>query len=80
MYAFASKTRLLDQDPILWFAMMLMPCGPTAMNLTSLAEVAGSSEDEKMSLSRFLVISYTISPLVAFSVVGALKASQAAIG
>ena len=47
------------------------------MNLTSLAEVAGSGEDEKLSLSKFLVISYAISPLLAFTVVGSLKACQA---
>jgi nitrate reductase NapE component len=80
IYGFASKTGALAEDPILWFTMMLMPVGPTAMNLTSLVDVAGSDEEEKLSMSKFLVISYAISPVLAFTVVGALKASQAAMG
>jgi len=59
IYAFASKTNLLDQDPILWFAMMLMPTGPPAMKLTALADVSGSGEAEKMSIAKFLCVSGT---------------------
>lgn len=57
IYAFASKTNLLAQDPILWFAMMLMPTGPPAMKLTALADVSGSGESEKMSIAKFLCVS-----------------------
>jgi len=57
IYAFASKTNLLDQDPILWFTMMLMPTGPPAMKLTALADVSGSGEGEKMSIAKFLCVS-----------------------
>ena len=39
IYLFASKTSVLDQDPILWFCLMLMPTGPPAMKLTALADV-----------------------------------------
>ncbi|KAK4988965.1 hypothetical protein LTR50_003561 [Elasticomyces elasticus] len=80
IWAVATKTSWLDRDPILWFVMMLMPTGPPAMKLTALADVNGADEKEKMSIAKFLTISYAISPLICFAVVGSLKASQAAAG
>ena len=103
IYGLASRTGVLDADPILWFVMMLMPTGPPAMKLTALADVSGSNESEKMSIAKFLCVSspftkplldtkialwltknlrqimYTISPLICFTVVGALKACKAAM-
>lgn len=38
IYLFASRTNLLSSDPTLWFTMMLMPTGPTAM--VSMASIA----------------------------------------
>lgn len=95
-YALATKTNWLADDPILWFCLMLMASGPPAMKLTALADVSGAGEEEKMSIAKFLTVSflhscssvpftniyqvsYCISPLISFSVVGALKASQAAV-
>ena len=43
---------------MLWFSMMLMPTGPPAMKLTALADVNGSSEQEKMSIAKFLTVSF----------------------
>ncbi|OJD38594.1 membrane transporter [Diplodia corticola] len=80
VWALATRTNVLDEDPILWFAMMLMPAGPPALKLTALADVNGSDEREKMSIAKFLTLSYVISPLICFSVVGSLKASEAAVG
>ncbi|KKY19063.1 putative auxin efflux carrier superfamily [Diplodia seriata] len=80
VWALATRTSVLDEDPILWFAMMLMPAGPPALKLTALADVNGSDEREKMSIAKFLTLSYVISPLICFSVVGSLKASEAAVG
>ena len=57
IYLLASRTNILTDDPILWFAMMLMPTGPPAMKLTALADVSGSSEEEKMSIAKFLSVS-----------------------
>ena len=57
IYALAAKTNLLSEDPMLWFAMMLMPTGPPAMKLTALADVNGSDEEEKMSIAKFLTVS-----------------------
>ena len=45
---------------MLWFAMMLMPTGPSAMKLTALADVAGSNEGEKMSIAKFLCVGYVL--------------------
>jgi len=99
IYAFATKTGVLDDEPILWFAMMLMPVGPPALSITAMADVSGADETQKLSIAKFLTVcvdrlskvnrgetqaniisqvSYTVSPLICFSVVGALKASQAA--
>ncbi len=57
IYGLASQTSVLDADPILWFAMMLMPTGPPAMKLTALADVSGSNEGEKLSIAKFLCVS-----------------------
>jgi hypothetical protein len=106
IYAFATKTGWLDDEPILWFAMMLMPVGPPALSITAMADVSGADETQKLSIAKFLTVSYffsdpirfeeeekwkeerklilpmqvsyVVSPLICFSVVGALKASQAA--
>lgn len=72
-----TKTDVLGDDPVLWFVLMLMPTGPTAMKLVAMAEVDDADEDEKMSIARVLMISYVISPLLSFTVVGSLKACTA---
>ena len=51
IYALATKTGVLDADPMLWFAMMLMPIGPPAMILVALSDVNGSPETEKMAIA-----------------------------
>lgn len=68
IWALAAKTRWLSDDPILSFAMMLMPMGPPAMKLIALADVNGSGE-EKLSIAKFSTLSYAISPLTRFAVV-----------
>jgi len=99
IWAIASKTKLLDADPMLWFSMMLMPTGPPAMILVALTDVMGAEETMKMTVAKFLTvssyvyfvspiylltcnmqqISYAITPMICFAVVGALKATEAAI-
>jgi len=79
IWAIATKTQLLDSDPMLWFSMMLMPTGPPAMILVALTDVTGAPESMKMTIAKFLTISYTITPMICFAVVGALKATEAAI-
>ncbi|KAK7535942.1 membrane transporter [Phyllosticta citribraziliensis] len=80
VWVLAAKTGLLIRDPLLWFCMMLMPTGPPALKLSALADISDVEEHERLSVAKFLTLSYVISPLICFAVVGALKASQAAHG
>ncbi|KAI9756724.1 MAG: U4/U6-U5 snRNP complex subunit prp31 [Chaenotheca gracillima] len=57
IWAVASRTHLLDDDPMLWFTMMLMPTGPPAITLTALADVNGEDEEQKMAIAKFLTVS-----------------------
>jgi hypothetical protein len=56
IYAFANKTSWLDDEPILWFAMMLMPVGPPALSITAMADVSGADETQKLSIAKFLTV------------------------
>ncbi|KAI0022188.1 auxin efflux carrier [Xylariomycetidae sp. FL0641] len=78
IWALAAHTNVLPNDPVLWWAMMMMPVGPTAMKTLALADVSGTSQKVRMSIALFLTVSYIITPLIAFSVVGALEAAKAA--
>ena len=71
-----SKTSLLGDDPVLWFIMMLMPTGPPAMKLTALAEATHADEHEKLSITKFLSISYALSPLITPTIMMSLKACK----
>ncbi|KAL2257808.1 hypothetical protein VTK26DRAFT_9150 [Humicola hyalothermophila] len=79
IYLLASKTTLLGSDPILWFALMMMPAGPSAMKLITLVQVADGSKDDECHITRMLTISYVISPFLSLTVAGSLLASEAAI-
>lgn len=57
IYALASRTELIPFDPILVFTMMLMPTGPPAMALSSLADCNDSGDEEKMAIAKFLIVS-----------------------
>jgi len=74
------ETTWLSDDPMLWFAMMLMPTGPPAMKLITMIQVSDADEEDEAKVAKLLTISYIISPVLAFTVVGSLKASQAAVG
>jgi len=79
IYVLAAKTSLVGSDPVLWFCLMMMPTGPSAMKLITLVQVAeGTKESEKLTV-RLLTISYLISPVLSLTVAGSLLASQAAI-
>lgn len=70
---------LLGDDPMLWFTMMLMPTGPPAMKLITMVQVSDAGVEDEQRMAKILTISYIVSPILAFTVVGALKASEAAI-
>lgn len=57
VWGLATKTNVLPRDPILCFAMMLMPTGPPAMKLVAMATVNGIDADEEMTLSKLLTVS-----------------------
>ena len=57
VYVFATKTQVLDAEPMLWFAMMLMPTGPPALSITAMADVSGADEEQKLSIAKFLTVS-----------------------
>ncbi|OTB08871.1 hypothetical protein M426DRAFT_262329 [Hypoxylon sp. CI-4A] len=78
IWALAAYTNILPNDPMLWWALMMMPIGPTAMKVLALADVSGTSETIRMSIAKFLTLSYIITPIVSFAVVGALEAAKAA--
>jgi len=71
------QDQLVANDPMLWLILMLMPNGPPATKLVALADISGADEDEKMSIAKFLTVSYAVSPVICFAVVGSLKASLA---
>jgi predicted permease len=75
----AGTRGFLGSDPMLWFAMMLMPTGPPAMKLITMVQVSDAGPDDERRIAKILTISYIISPILAFTVVGALRASQAAL-
>lgn len=58
VYVFATKTAVLDEEPMLWFAMMLMPTGPPALSITAMADVSGAGEEQKLSIAKFLTVSF----------------------
>ncbi|KIV99586.1 uncharacterized protein PV09_08763 [Verruconis gallopava] len=79
IYALAKRTNVLGDDPMLWFTLMLMPTGAPAMKLITMVQVSGAAENEEHKIAWLLTISYALSPVLAFAVVGALHASQAAV-
>jgi len=58
-----AKTDLLGDDPLLWFTMMLMPTGPSAMKLTALAEATHAEDEEKMAITKFLSVCSSVCQL-----------------
>ncbi|KAF2671580.1 hypothetical protein BT63DRAFT_422117 [Microthyrium microscopicum] len=79
IYGLANRTSILGDDPMLWFTMMLMPTGPSAMKLITMVAVSNATEEDEHIIAKLLTLSYIISPILAFTVVGSLRASQSII-
>ncbi|KAI5782651.1 membrane transport protein-domain-containing protein [Geopyxis carbonaria] len=75
IYALA-KRGVLDSDPILWFAMAMMPVGPPAMILSALTDVAGLNKTGKLQVARMLGGMYIVSPIIFLQVVAACKMAE----
>ena len=56
IYALATKTNMLGTDPMLWFAMMLMPTGPPAMKLITMVEVSDVDEEDEHKIAKLLTV------------------------
>jgi hypothetical protein len=56
VWALVSHTSILGDDLILWFAMCMMPCGPTAMKFIPLVDVSEGADEERMSIAKLLTV------------------------
>jgi predicted permease len=61
IYVFAKNTGVLGDDPMLWFAMMLMPTGPPAMKLITMVEVSDADEEDEHKIAKLLTASFPFS-------------------
>jgi len=57
IYLLASRTELVGDDPMLWFALMLMPTGPPAMKLITLVQVSNADDEDETSIAKLLTVS-----------------------
>jgi len=58
IYAIATRTELLGTDPMLWFAMMLMPTGPPAMKLITLIQVSDGEPEDEINIAKLLTVGH----------------------
>lgn len=67
------SAKFWPMDPMLNFVLMITPVGPPAITLAAVAEIAGVPAAEVTAVSRMLLYTYVIAPLVAPSVAVALS-------
>lgn len=51
-----SDAKILGDDPMLWFAMMLMPTGPPAMKLITLIQVSDGEPEDEVNIAKLLTV------------------------
>ena len=56
IYALAKKTSLLGSDPMLWFTMMLMPTGPSAMKLITMVQASDCDPEDEHKIAKLLTV------------------------
>jgi predicted permease len=56
IWGLAARTQIVGTDPMLWFAMMLMPTGPPAMKLITLVQVSDADEEDERNISKLLTV------------------------
>ena len=57
IYVLAKNTGVVGDDPMLWFALMLMPTGAPAMKLITMVQVSGADEKEEHKIAWLLTVS-----------------------
>jgi predicted permease len=57
VYGLAKRTTILGDDPMLWFALMLMPTGPPAMKLITMVQASDGDEEEEHKIATLLTVS-----------------------
>ena len=57
IYGLAKKTNVVGDDPMLWFALMLMPTGAPAMKLITMVQVSGADQKEEHKIAWLLTVS-----------------------
>lgn len=57
IFAIAKRSSALGSDPVLWFAMMLMPTGPPAMKLITMVHVSDAGVEEERKIAKILTVS-----------------------
>jgi len=58
VYLLAKNTNILGTDPMLWFALMLMPTGPPAMKLITMVEVSDADEEDERKIAQLLTVGF----------------------
>ncbi|KAB8302950.1 hypothetical protein EYC80_006265 [Monilinia laxa] len=57
IYYLAKNTNWVGDDPMLWFSMMFMPLGPSAVKLITMVEVSDASEEDQHKIAKLLAVS-----------------------
>jgi predicted permease len=57
IYGLAKRTTILGDDPMLWFALMMMPTGPPAMKLITMVQASDGDEEEEHKIATLLTVS-----------------------
>lgn len=57
IYGIFKNTNILGDDPMLAFAMMLMPTGPPAMKLITMVQVSDAGDEEEHKIAKLLTVS-----------------------
>jgi auxin efflux carrier family protein len=64
IWVLAKHTNTLGSDPMLWFAMMLMPTGPPAMKLITMVQTSDMAEEEEHVIAKLLTVRQVFSVIL----------------
>ncbi|KAI9641019.1 hypothetical protein NHQ30_010446 [Ciborinia camelliae] len=60
IYYLAKNSNWVGEDPMLWFSMMFMPLGPSAVKLITMVEVSDASEEDQHKIAKLLAVSLLV--------------------